>query len=166
MALTRPPHTRTSSSYANALEFPSLSASSLSTPSIADDQDPININIDLGGTDMVDNSNLDMKEMRGRSPTVDPAKYDDMDPRNMSPRRNHDELAQLSAETKARLEEQAKSLQSGLLALLERVERIREEHDKLEGENRFLQEYIGSLMATSRIAGSAPGNRNSSGRLR
>lgn len=36
---------------------------------------------------------------------------------------------------------QAKTLQSGLLALLDRVDKVREEHDKLEGENRFLQEY-------------------------
>lgn len=36
---------------------------------------------------------------------------------------------------------QAQTLQSGLLALLDRVEKVREEHDKLEGENRFLQEY-------------------------
>jgi hypothetical protein len=80
----------------------------------------------------------------------------------MSPRRDGEELDRLGAETKARLEayvicwplgfsshgwpiiptdRQAQSLQSGLLALLERVDKVREEHDKLEGENRFLQEY-------------------------
>lgn len=37
---------------------------------------------------------------------------------------------------------QAKVLQSGLLALLDRVDQVRAEHDKLEGENRFLQEYV------------------------
>ena len=26
--------------------------------------------------------------------------------------------------------------------MLDRVEKVREEHDKLEGENRFLQEYV------------------------
>jgi hypothetical protein len=36
---------------------------------------------------------------------------------------------------------QAETLQSGLRALLDRVEQVREEHDRLEGENRFLQEY-------------------------
>ena len=36
---------------------------------------------------------------------------------------------------------QAKALQSGLLALLERVDKVKEEHQKLEAENRFLQEY-------------------------
>jgi len=79
---------------------------------------------------------------------------------------------------------QAKALQSGLLALLERVDKVKEEHEKLEAENRFLQEYatpnpghvwpllltvrptlgryIGSLMATSKITGPGPsGNRNS-----
>lgn len=90
---------------------------------------------------------------------------------------------------------QAKTLQSGLLALLDRVDKVREEHDKLEGENRFLQEYdhhrasqlsftlvktyyqepftniiivryIGSLMATSKITGDSGRNRNSSSRLK
>ena len=36
---------------------------------------------------------------------------------------------------------QAKALQSGLIALLDRVDKVKEEHDKLEAENRFLQEY-------------------------
>jgi len=43
------------------------------------------------------------------------------------------------------LPRQAKTLQSGLLALLDRVDKVREEHDKLEGENRFLQEYDSPL---------------------
>jgi len=107
-------------------------------------------------------------ERRGRSSTVDHSKYEMMDPRNMSPRRDSEELNQLGAEAKARLEAQAQTLQSGLLALLDRVEKVREEHDKLEGENRFLQEYIGSLMATSKITGSSSGarGRNSGGRLK
>lgn len=41
---------------------------------------------------------------------------------------------------------QAKSLQSGLLALIDRVDKVKEEHDKLEGENRFLQEYVHNLL--------------------
>ncbi len=40
------------------------------------------------------------------------------------------------------MDRQAKNLQSGLLALLERVEKVREEHDKLDAENRFLQEFV------------------------
>lgn len=34
---------------------------------------------------------------------------------------------------------QAKVLQNGLLALLDRVDHAKAEYDKLEGENRFLQ---------------------------
>lgn len=59
----------------------------------------------MGSTDGKDDANVEVEEVRGRSPTVDPSKYDNMDPRNMSPRRNSDELAQLGAEAKARLEE-------------------------------------------------------------
>jgi hypothetical protein len=179
----------------------------MSTPSVTDDQDP------LQGIDERESGASEAEEPRGRSPTVDPLKHE-VDPRNMSPRRNSEELAQLGAETKAKLEayviskshdmvswsdcffnRQAQTLQSGLLALLERVEKARQEQDKLEGENRFLQEYdltaysipgiakflellltntfglyryIGSLMATSKITGSAPGSRsrNPGGRLK
>ncbi|KAI5850666.1 hypothetical protein BZA05DRAFT_60501 [Tricharina praecox] len=158
---TRPSNSRIMStrSVVEPLDSPPLSASSLSTPSISDDHDPLQHNSDAGGKD---DGILDDDERRGRSATVEAARFE-MDPRNMSPRRDSEELHQLGAETKARLEAQAQSLQSGLLALLERVDKVREEHDKLEGENRFLQEYIGSLMATSKITGSA---RNSGGRLK
>jgi short coiled-coil protein len=53
-------------------------------------------------------------------------------------------------------------LQESLLALLDRVDKVREEHDKLEGENKFLQDYIGHLMQTSKITGSG-GIKSSSG---
>lgn len=33
----------------------------------------------------------------------------------------------------------AKTLQASLLALVDRVEAVKAEHDKLEGENKFLQ---------------------------
>ncbi|RPB20810.1 hypothetical protein L211DRAFT_791555 [Terfezia boudieri ATCC MYA-4762] len=99
-------------------------------------------------------------ETRGRKQEYE--EYDEEDARTMSPRRSIAELEQIGSEAKALLEEQAKALQSGLLALLERVDKVKEEHEKLEAENRFLQEYIGSLMATSKITGPSPsGNRNS-----
>lgn len=40
---------------------------------------------------------------------------------------------------------QAKALQSSLQALAERIEAVKSDHDKLENENRFLQDYIGGL---------------------
>lgn len=161
MTPTRPKNNRSmpSRSALEQLESPPLSASSMSTPSITDDHDPLQHSIDA---DEKDDGVVDDDDRRGRSSTVEAARFE-MDPRNMSPRRDSEELDQLGAETKARLQAQAQSLQSGLLALLERVDKVREEHDKLEGENRFLQEYIGSLMATSKITGSS---RNSGGRLK
>lgn len=102
-------------------------------------------------------------ERRGRSSMVNSSSR--FDPRDMSPRRNSEELAQLGAETKAKLEAQAQSLQTGLLSLLDRLEKELEIYDKLDAENRFLQEYIGSLLATSKITGSTSGTR-SSGRLK
>ena len=42
-------------------------------------------------------------------------------------------------------------LQESLLEIVERVETVRTEHEKLEGGNKFLQSYIGELMATSKI---------------
>lgn len=62
---------------------------------------------------------------------------------------------------RAMLEEQGRALQSSLLALLERVDKVKDEHDKLDAENKFLQEYIGSLMQTSKITGGSQGKRNS-----
>ena len=41
---------------------------------------------------------------------------------------------------------QAKALQSSLLALVDRVETVKSEHDKLEGENKFLQSSVFYLL--------------------
>lgn len=35
--------------------------------------------------------------------------------------------------------------------ILARIEAVREEHDKLDNNNKFLQKYIGDLMNTSKI---------------
>ena len=43
---------------------------------------------------------------------------------------------------------QARNLQSSLQALAERIEEVKNDHDKLESENKFLQDYIGSLTQT------------------
>jgi len=89
--------------------------------------------------------------------------YDEDDARAMSPRRSAAELEIIGSEAKALLEKQARDLQSGLLDLLERVDKVKEEHQKLEAENRFLQEYIGSLMATSKITGPSSHRSSRSG---
>lgn len=39
-------------------------------------------------------------------------------------------------------------MQSSLAALADRIDTVRVEHDKLETENKFLQDYIGGLTRT------------------
>jgi hypothetical protein len=51
----------------------------------------------------------------------------------------------------------AKLLQESLLTIFNRIEAVREEHDKLDNNNKFLQKYIGDLMSTSKIT--ATGSR-------
>lgn len=49
----------------------------------------------------------------------------------------------------------AKALQESLLTIFHRIEAVKEEHDKLDNNNKFLQKYIGDLMATSKITASS-----------
>lgn len=67
------------------------------------------------------------------------------DARAMSPRRNSADLERLGEEARQSLQEQAKALQSSLQALAERIEAVKSDHDRLESENKFLQDYIGGL---------------------
>lgn len=53
--------------------------------------------------------------------------------------------------------EQAKALQASLMEIVDRVEVVKNEHEKLEGGNRFLQSYIGELMQTSKITSTGAG---------
>ena len=43
---------------------------------------------------------------------------------------------------------QARTLQSSLAALAEKIDEVKQDHDKLESENKFLQDYIGGLTRT------------------
>ncbi|PGH00751.1 hypothetical protein GX51_05632 [Blastomyces parvus] len=70
------------------------------------------------------------------------------DARAMSPRRNSADVEKLSREAREALQKQANTLQSSLQALAERIDEVKSEHDKLENENRFLQDYIGGLTRT------------------
>ena len=49
----------------------------------------------------------------------------------------------------------AKALQESLVTIFNRIEAVREEHDKLDNNNKFLQKYIGDLMTTSKITSSS-----------
>jgi hypothetical protein len=42
----------------------------------------------------------------------------------------------------------AQTLQSSLAALAEKIDEVKSDHDKLESENKFLQDYIGGLTRT------------------
>ncbi len=51
----------------------------------------------------------------------------------------------------------ARSLQSSLAALADRIDAVRTEHDRLETENKFLQDYIGGLTRTMSRSGGVVG---------
>lgn len=61
------------------------------------------------------------------------------DVRTMSPRRSSEEVDRLGEAARRDLIEQAKTLQTSLQAIVDRVETVKSEHQKLEGGNKFLQ---------------------------
>ncbi len=67
------------------------------------------------------------------------ASLDSRDVRAMSPRRSSGEVDQLGETARRDLMDRAAVLQLSLQALVERVEEVRSEHERLEGGNRFLQ---------------------------
>jgi hypothetical protein len=77
------------------------------------------------------------------------------DVRAMSPRRTSEDIQTLGKEARAELERHAKALQDSLVTLFNRIEAVKEEHDKLDSHNKFLQKYIGDLMSTSKITSSS-----------
>ncbi len=73
---------------------------------------------------------------------VDDDILDEGDVRAMSPRRNSEEVDRLGEEARQDLMEQARNLQASLQAIIDRVESVKTEHEKLEGGNKFLQSYV------------------------
>lgn len=90
--------------------------------------------------------------------------YDDGDARTMSPRRSSEEIEKMGQEARQALIEQAKALQASLLEIVDRVEVVKSEHEKLEGGNKFLQSYIGELMQTSKITSTGAAKPKGKGR--
>ncbi|OAA52832.1 hypothetical protein BBO_00673 [Beauveria brongniartii RCEF 3172] len=76
------------------------------------------------------------------------------DVRAMSPRRTSEDIDKLGKEAREELHRHAKALQESLIDIFNRIEAVREEHDKLDSNNKFLQKYIGDLMSTSKITAS------------
>ncbi|KAK4200063.1 hypothetical protein QBC40DRAFT_76277 [Triangularia verruculosa] len=77
------------------------------------------------------------------------------DVRSMSPRRTSEDIESLGKEAREELQRHAKALQDSLIVLFNRIEAVKEEHDKLDNHNKFLQKYIGDLMTTSKITTSS-----------
>ncbi|CAK7272945.1 hypothetical protein SEPCBS57363_005403 [Sporothrix epigloea] len=84
-------------------------------------------------------------------------RLDPGDVRAMSPRRTSEDLEQLGRQTRAEVRKHAKMLQDSLLMIFYRIQAVREEHDKLDNNNKFLQKYIGELMTTSKITSTGSG---------
>ena len=74
--------------------------------------------------------------------TVVEPEYGEEDVRAMSPRRNSEEVDKLGEAARRDLMEQARVLQNSLQAIVDRVETVKSEHEKLEGGNKFLQSYV------------------------
>ncbi|TVY40976.1 hypothetical protein LOCC1_G003559 [Lachnellula occidentalis] len=85
--------------------------------------------------------------------------FDEDDARAMSPRRSEQDLEKMGQDARAQLNEHAKILQKSLLEIFNRIEAVKEEHDKLDNNNKFLQKYIGDLMSTSKITASGASGR-------
>ncbi|KAF1943548.1 hypothetical protein EJ02DRAFT_130179 [Clathrospora elynae] len=94
-----------------------------------------------------DSPNVEMQE----------EEYDDGDARTMSPRRSSEEIEKMGQDAREALIEQAKILQASLMEIVDRVEVVKNEHEKLEGGNKFLQSYIGELMQTSKLTSAGAG---------
>jgi len=80
--------------------------------------------------------------------------YEPDDVRSMSPKRSMADINKLGEDARNHLIEQAKALQASLLAIVDRVETVKVEHEKLEGGNKFLQSYVsyssfGSISGTN-----------------
>jgi hypothetical protein len=76
----------------------------------------------------------------------------------MSPRRTSEDIDKIGKAAREEMKRHAQALQESLITIFNRIEAVREEHDKLDNHNRFLQRYIGELMSTSKIT--ASGSRN------
>lgn len=85
--------------------------------------------------------------------------FDADDARAMSPRRTSEDLEKMGQDARRQLSQQAKILHESLLEIFNRIDAVKQEHDKLDSNNKFLQKYIGDLMSTSKITASGASGR-------
>lgn len=72
-------------------------------------------------------------------------------PSDRTPRTSTCYSCSMVADARGTVTRHAKALQESLLMIFNRIEAVKEEHDKLDSNNKFLQKYIGDLMSTSKI---------------
>lgn len=76
------------------------------------------------------------------SEIIDTSDFEEGDVRTMSPRRNSQQVDELSDRAREDMMAQARTLQASLQAIVDRVEEVKREQEKLEGGNKFLQSYV------------------------
>ncbi|KAG5357564.1 hypothetical protein CJU90_6404 [Yarrowia sp. C11] len=69
--------------------------------------------------------------------------------RSTSPRRDSSDIERISKEKVLVMHQEAQHMQESLAEIFDRIVKVKEEYEKLDTENKFLQDYIGNLMATS-----------------
>ncbi|KAK9450114.1 uncharacterized protein V1518DRAFT_404297 [Limtongia smithiae] len=57
----------------------------------------------------------------------------------------------INSERSATLLHEARTMQDGLAAILERILAVKSEYEKLENENKFLDDYFGKIMRKSNM---------------
>lgn len=68
-----------------------------------------------------------------------------------SPRRDNSAIERIGREKVHVLRKEAQLMQDSLSDILDRIVQAKQDYDRLSSENKFLQDYIGNLMATSNI---------------
>lgn len=75
-----------------------------------------------------------------------------------SPRRDSVAIDEIGRQKVHVLRKEAQVMQDSLTDILDRIVRVKENYDRLSSENKFLQDYIGNLMATSNILNKGGGH--------
>jgi hypothetical protein len=162
---TAPPEISSSSTSSTSSESDLASAQhmptdpSISMPSLKDDSSSSSTSTTRGRRPAMNPRTSSRRSIKSTNSAYAEDDHDPNDARYMSPRRSSAEIDRMSSEARQVLESQAKQLQSSLLRLVEMVENERGRNERLEGENRFLQSYIGELMATSKITATSSSKR-------
>ncbi|KAL1843860.1 hypothetical protein VTJ49DRAFT_7211 [Mycothermus thermophilus] len=102
-----------------------------------------------------ENSGVSAAPANSPNPSPLEQQIDSYNQASASPRRTSEDLQQLCNQTREEVHRHARALQESLATLFNQIEAVKEEHDKLYNHNKFLQQYIGDLMSTSKITASS-----------